>query len=123
MANDIGLFVGALAITFILIQGAAWLLRKIGQDRLGLAHVFVAVVSILTLSLLLSFPPAYASQDQASQDQAIADKFISDLPSVCTGYTTTTADGAVKFHYTCPDQSEQTITIKGGRVIDIQPRE
>ena len=47
MANVIGLFVGALAITFILIRGVAWLLRKVGQNRLGLAHFLVAVVSIV----------------------------------------------------------------------------
>ncbi len=47
MANDIGLFVGALAITFLLIRGVAWLLRKVGQDRLGLAHFLVAILSIV----------------------------------------------------------------------------
>ena len=47
MTYDIGLFVGALAITFLLIRGAAWLLRKIEQDRLGLAHFLVAILSIV----------------------------------------------------------------------------
>ncbi len=38
-------FVGALALTFIMIRLANWCLRKVGQDRLGFAHVSVAVVA------------------------------------------------------------------------------
>ncbi len=43
--NFLGLFVGALAITFLMIRLADWCLRKVRQDRLGLAHVSVAVVA------------------------------------------------------------------------------
>ena len=38
-------FVGALALTFIMIRLADWCLRRVGQDRLGLAHFSVAVVA------------------------------------------------------------------------------
>lgn len=41
----LGQFLGALAITFILIRFVTWLLRKVGQDRLGLAHLTVAIVA------------------------------------------------------------------------------
>ncbi len=44
----LGQFIGALAITFILIRIVNWLLRKVGQDRLGLAHLAVAVVATIT---------------------------------------------------------------------------
>ena len=40
-----GLFIGALAITFILIRFVTWLLRRIGRHHLGLAHFSVAVVA------------------------------------------------------------------------------
>ena len=41
----LGIFVGALAITFILIRIANWVFRKFGQNRLGPAHVTVAVIA------------------------------------------------------------------------------
>jgi hypothetical protein len=43
----LGLFLGALAITFVLIRFVTWLLRRLGQDRLGIAHLVVAVVATL----------------------------------------------------------------------------
>lgn len=41
----LGNFIGALAISFILIRIAGWFFRKVGWDRFGLAHVSVAVVT------------------------------------------------------------------------------
>ncbi len=45
--NYVAFFVGALLITFLLIRGLSWLLRKVGQEYLGLAHALVAVVGTL----------------------------------------------------------------------------
>ena len=46
MINAIGFFVGALVSSFILVQGIGWLLKKIGQDRLGLAQLITFAVSM-----------------------------------------------------------------------------
>ena len=56
----LGLFLGALAITFILIRFVIWLLRKVGQDRLGLAHLTVAIVA----SILSAYGRADGSEPQ-----------------------------------------------------------
>ena len=42
---NLGLFVGALALTFVLIRLVGWCLRKVGQNRFGLAHFSVAMVA------------------------------------------------------------------------------
>jgi len=49
MPQLVAFFIGALIITFLLIRAVRWLLRKIGQDHLGLAHVLVAAVSIVAV--------------------------------------------------------------------------
>ncbi len=47
MSYQAGLWVGALVITFLMIRFANWCLRKVGVDRLGVAHVLAAVVSTI----------------------------------------------------------------------------